>query len=84
MINYPRHVATKQDYVNLLSIPEYKEQALKDLQTIVNFADTAVRKSVGSDPNIEQYIEITNPNSLYIQKGFGTRQEIIDLINLYK
>lgn len=79
MIGYPKIIATRQDYINILSMPEYKDRCVIDLQKIVDFQDDTVRQSI--DEN--SYIEIPNPNPIYKQKGFGTRQEIIDLINQY-
>lgn len=80
MQGYPKVIATKQDFINLLNMYEHKAQALIDLQAMVNFQDDIVKQSI--DEN--SYIEIDNPNPLYKQKGFGTRQEVIDLINQYK
>lgn len=65
MKGYPKHIATKQDFINLLQMPEYRQQALEDLLIIAYYAD-------------EQ-----NPNPLYKQKGFKTRQEAMDLIRQY-
>ncbi len=74
------NIATKQDFINLLNMSEYKARTLIDLQTLYNFNDDIVRRSIDED----SYIEIPNPNPIYKQKGFATRQEIIDLINKNK
>ena len=42
MLGYPKYIATKQDFINLLSDPEYKGQARKDLQAIYNTDDAIV------------------------------------------
>lgn len=39
MKGYPKFIAVKQDYINLLSMPEYQEQALKDLQSLYDMDD---------------------------------------------
>lgn len=83
MQGYPKHIAVKQDFLNLLNISEYKAQALIDLQKIVDFNDEPVRKSVGISQEDESYILVDNPNPIWKQKGFVTRQEAIDLIAQY-
>lgn len=82
MQGYPKIVATKQDFINLLNMPEFKSQAISDLQNIVNFNDDQVKQVTFSDQIIgyETYTMINNPNPLYTQKGFTTRQEAQDLI----
>lgn len=80
MIGYPKVIAVKQDFINLLEMSEYKTQTLIDLQKLYDINDDTARRSI--DEN--SYIEIANPNPLFKQKGFNTRQEIIDLINQYK
>ncbi len=84
MIGYPKIIAVKQDFINLLEIPEYKAQALIDLQKIVDFQDDQVKKSTSISRDYEEYIVIDNPNPIYKQKGFAIRQEVIDLITKYK
>lgn len=83
MIGYPKVVAVKQDYINLLNMSEYKAQALIDLQKLADFNDEPVRKSVGISQGDESYILVDNPNPIFRQKGFITRQEVIDLIAQY-
>lgn len=39
MRGYPKHVATKQDFLNLLAMPEYKARALADLEYIRDLND---------------------------------------------
>ena len=39
MKGYPKTIAVVQDFINLLKMPEYKEQALKDLQAIYDLQD---------------------------------------------
>ena len=85
MKGYPKYVATKQDFINLLSMPEHKVQALTDLQAICNADDATVKRAttpINPDDlqggwNTE---DIENPMPLWKQKGFESRQEIADLI----
>ena len=85
MKGYPKFVATKQDFINLLNMPEYREQALADLQAIYDLQDDKATRATTlideSDPekgyNTE---EIENPNPVWKQKGFESRQDIMGLI----
>ena len=86
MRGYPKKVATKQDYVNLLSDENYREQALLDLQAIVDLDDSVVQKATTlvdeSDPEKGFNMEnVENPNPVWKQRGFNSKQEIIDIIN---
>ena len=86
MKGYPKFVAVKQDFVNLLDMPEFKEQALADLQAIYDLQDDKATRATTlideSDPekgyNTE---EIDNPNPVWKQKGFASRAEVLELIN---
>lgn len=85
MRGYPKHVATKQDHMNLLAMPEYKERTLKDLKELYNTNDdTATRATTLVDPSDESkgqnVVQIKNPNPLWKQKGFASRQEVADIV----
>ena len=85
MKGYPKFVATVQDYYNLLSIEELKEQAIADLKDIYNTDDDkatiATTQINPKDPESEWNTEIIdNPMPRYKVKGFETRQEVLDLI----
>jgi len=85
MKGYPKCIATKQDYINLLAMPEHKVQALTDLQTIYNTDDATVKRATTpidpDDPQSDWNTEdIENPMPLWKQKGFMSRQDVADLI----
>ncbi|MBC8402500.1 MAG: hypothetical protein H8E14_13505 [Candidatus Marinimicrobia bacterium] len=85
MQGYPKRVATKQDFINLLEMPEHKSQALADLQAIVDVDDDQVLVATTlideNDPVQGWNTELQdNPNPVWKQKGFAKRQEIVDLI----
>ncbi len=88
MRGYPKKVATKQDYVNLLSDENYREQALLDLQAIADLDDKQVQRATTlidpGDPEKGYNTEtIDNPNPVWKQKGFESRQDLFDLIVEY-
>lgn len=85
MHGYPKHVATKQDYLNLLAMPEHRAKALEELKTIVALNDsTTIKATTPVDPNdpTKGYNteEVENPLPLWKQKGFASRQEAADII----
>lgn len=86
MRGYPKHIATKQDYINLLSMPEFRGQAMKDLAAIRDVKDGMARIALSpidaKKPEGEWNTKkIANPNPLWKQKGFSSRREAADLIS---
>ena len=84
MIGFPGHIATVQDFQNLLNDTEFKDQALQKLQDIQDFDDRVVLRAVEpvdpDNPESEWITEeIENPNPLHRQKGFA---EWIDVVKL--
>jgi len=85
MKGFPRHIATVQDFRNLLADDGFKAQAVDVLNRIYNLDDSkATRATTPIDPedphsdwNTE---EIDNPMPLWKQKGFESRQAVADLI----
>lgn len=85
MRGYPKCVATKQDYANLLAMPEHKARASEELKNIVSLNDSMVRKATTPiDPNDHSKgyntKEIENPMPSWKQKGFASRQEVADIV----
>jgi len=82
MKGFPKNIKTKQDFKNLLAIPQYREQALKDLQTIYNTKDDKAIRVVSVSEEIGDLIteEISNPVPVWRQKGFGSRKEIAKIL----
>lgn len=77
-----QHIATKQDFVNLLVIPEEKDNALTVLRAIYDTPDdTGIRVASGSEETGDLVLEeIPSLNPVWKQKGFSSRAEIKDLI----
>jgi hypothetical protein len=85
MKGYPKFVATKQDFINLLKEPEYKTSALSDLQAIYDLDDSKMtRATTPIDPNNPQSgwntVEIDNPMPQWKVKGFESRESVMTLI----
>ena len=85
MKGYPKHIAIKQDFINLLTIEEFKERVLVDLLAICNLDDDKATKAItlidSDDPDQGWNMEIIdNPFPTWKQKGFESRQEIENLI----
>ena len=85
MKGYPKTIATKQDFINLLAMPEFREQALADLQAIYDLQDDKATKATTlideSNPELGFNVEeIENPSPVWKQKGFESRQAVLDLI----
>lgn len=88
MRGYPQHVTTAQDYGFLLNIPEFWQRATDDLNTILNTNDDqATQATELVDPEKPhghwKTKKIQNPHPLFKQKGFKSKQEIHDLIELH-
>ncbi len=84
MKGFPKYIATKQDFVNLLANKQYKEQAIIELKKIYGLDDgKATRATTLIDPtnpmgdwNTEI---IDNPMPAWKQKGFKSRREVLEL-----
>ena len=84
--SYPEHVATKQDFTNLLAMPEYKQRALAELQAIYGANDAkATRVVSGSDETGDLVTEqMENPIPVWRQKGFINREEVLQMIKSHQ
>ena len=85
MKGYPNRVATKEDFLNLLAMPEHKAHAIADLKAIRDIDDAKVTKATTlidpEDPEKGYNTElITNPLPIWKQKGFSSRAEVTELI----
>ncbi len=82
MRGYPKHINCKQDFLNLLEMPEHRERALKDLQKRQALDDSKVVRVVsGSEEEKNLVTEIIdNPMPVWKQKGFESRAEAGTLI----
>ena len=68
MKGYPKNIATKQDFINLLAMPEYREMAEKELRVLQGMSDDTVEKVVSSKTdakgNMTDVVTETIPNSI--------------------
>jgi hypothetical protein len=85
MRGYPKHINTKRDLDNLLSMPEYKDRALADLKRLQTQAvDEAKVLQVVSGSEDEKNLvtaEIDNPNPAWKRLGFKDKKELDTLIS---
>jgi len=85
MRGFPKHIATVQDFKNLLADDQFKEQALSVLSDIYNLDDSKATRATTpidpADPHSDWNTEvIDNPMPTWKQKGFVSRQAVADLI----
>jgi len=85
MKGYPKFVATRQDFVNLLTDPDLRSQAAADLRAIRDYDDDTCAVVVSGSEETGDLVtkSITNPKPLWMQKGFETRDEISALLAEY-
>lgn len=85
MKGYPKHIATKQDYENLLNIPEFAKRAKEDLEELAAINDVKITRAVSlvdeNDPVSEWVTEkINNPMPLWKAKGFASLKEVTNAV----
>jgi hypothetical protein len=85
MRGYPKTIKTKQDFLNLLNMEEFKDQALIDLTAIHDLQDSKTTKATTlidpAAPEKGYHTKlINNPMPLWKQRGFASKQEISGLI----
>ena len=85
MKGYPKYIATKQDFLNLLGMADFRARALDDLTTIRDADDDTATRTIAIDEATgeAQTETIDNPMPLWKVKGFSSRQDVIDLIGEY-
>lgn len=88
MKGYPKVIATKQDFLNLLAEPEFKDQALVDLKAIYDLQDDTAEKVVSYDMDNGQMINVVTetveaPMPTWKRMGFASRAEVMELYNSY-
>lgn len=86
MKGFPKHIATKQDFINLLEDDNFKDQTIINLQQIYDMDDSkATRATTLIDPDgLEKGYNteiIDNPMPLWKQKGFSNREEVKSIID---
>jgi len=86
MNGYPKVIATKQDFINLLADPEFKERALADLKAVYDLQDDTLERVVSFDTDDKgQMINIVTetieaPMPKWKRMGFESREKVKDMI----
>jgi len=82
MNGYPKYINCKQDYINLLAMPEHKDRAIADLKVIRDMDDAKALRVVSLNEETGEATteEIDNPMPLWRVKGFASREEVAELI----
>jgi len=85
MKGFPKTIATKQDFINLLGMKEFSAQALTELKTLYNLDDDKLTRAttlIEPDNPEKGYDteEIDNPMPLWKYKGFKSKEEIESII----
>ena len=84
MKGYPKYMATKQDYLNLLDDPIFATRVLADLVLIRDLEDDKASRTISIDEDGTAVTgEIENPMPLWKIKGFVSREEVSALIDAY-
>ena len=90
MRGYPKIIATKQDFINLLAEPEFKAQALADLQAVYDLQDDTLERVVSYDTDDKgQMINIVTetipaPMPKWKRMGFESRATVMELRDTWK
>jgi len=82
MRGYPKHINCKQDLLNLLEMPEFKERAKADLEALQTIDSAKVLRVVSGSEEEKNLVteEIDNPNPRWKQLGFKTVKEVSGLV----
>ena len=84
MQGFPKHIATRQDYLNLLDMDEYRDEALDKLRELRDFDDREATRATQpmdeDDPESEWETErIENPHPMHRQRGFELWLDLVEL-----
>ncbi len=81
MKRYPKHINCKQDFINLLSMPEHKERASNELKRIQSLDDSKVVRVVSGTEEEGNLITetIDNPMPQWKRVGFASAKELSSL-----
>lgn len=85
MNGYPKHIATTQDYENLLAVADFRERAVADLRAILEADDATAKRVIAvAEDGTETTEEIENPMPAWRIKGFASREAVAELIAQYE
>ncbi|MDD3040757.1 hypothetical protein [Bacteroides sp.] len=79
MRSYPRLPLSKQDFINLLSMPEHAERAKADLQALAAQDDEFATVDRGTEDAPDLQV-IPNPLPAWKRAGFASRDEALEVV----
>ncbi len=89
MKGYPKNIATKTDFLFLLSDPEYTDQALVDLKKFLDFTDDSFKKIISYELTASGHMinvvlmDFPNPFPQWNRFGFKNKKEISDILEAF-
>lgn len=78
MRGYPKGPLSKQDYKNLLSMPEHADRAAADLEALGKLDDDKITVDQGTAEK-PKLVEIVNPLPAWKRAGFATKVELASM-----
>lgn len=76
MRGYPKGPLMKQDYKNLLTMPEHAAKAKADLAKLAAIDDDKITVDKGTEAAAPNLVEITNPLPAWKRAGFENKAEL--------
>lgn len=76
MRGYPKGPLTKQDYENLLAMPEHVDQAKASLEKLAGMDDSKITVDKGTQ-DAPKLVEIANPLPAWKRAGFRSKAELV-------
>lgn len=88
MRGYPKHIGNKQDFDNLLSMPEFRDRAMADLKQLKSHIETnaKVTKVISGDAEKGDLVteQIDHPSPRHVRMGFKDAADLDGLIAKYE
>lgn len=75
MRSYPKEQLSKQDYENLLAMPEHADRARADLLALAAIDDSMISVDQGT-PDAPMPVQIDNPTPAWKRAGFEDKAEL--------
>lgn len=84
MQGFPLHIATRQDYENLLNDERYRDTCLEKIQELRDYDDSISLRAVepvDPDDPMSEWIteEIPTPFPLHVQRGFSDWDDVVQV-----
>lgn len=83
MRGYPKGRLTKQDFENLVKMPEHADQAMADMAKLAAISDDKITVDQGTkdEPDL---VEIENPLPAWKLAGYNDREELTGVASTNK